>query len=47
MHRFTGILFKVQTLDTDIASGAICHINAEHALADNRLFELADLIALR
>ena len=46
MERFAGVLFKVETLDPDLAAGAVLQIDGDLALANDRLFVLADLIAL-
>ena len=51
MHRFAGILFQMQALDTDfdISEFAILVRADGHgndALSDDRILELADLIAL-
>ena len=47
MHGFSGVLFEMQAFDPDITAAAVRQINAKRALTNNRLFELADLIALR
>ena len=45
MQRLAGILFQMQPLDPDRLLTVRQH-DGEHALADHRLQELADLIAL-
>ena len=47
MQGFSGILFQMDTLNPDIMGRAIRQLYGQHPLANNRMFELADLIALR
>ena len=46
VDRLAGVLLQVQALDADLQRGAV-DIDLHLALADNRLLELRDLIALR
>ncbi len=47
MQRFAGVLLEVQALDAYPHRLAVGHIDDDFALADDRGFVLADLIALR
>ena len=47
MQRFAGILFEMQTLDTDRNLRAVWQIDQHNPFPDNRVLVLADLIALR
>src|SRR5690606_10166220 len=47
MQALAGVLLKMQAGDADLARLAVLEIDGDHALADDRLQILADLIALR
>ena len=47
VQRLAGILLEMQTLDADPHGLAVGHVDHDLALADDRRFVLADLIALR
>src|SRR5262249_2049152 len=47
VQRFSGVLFKMQPLDPDLHGLAVGQIDDDLALAHERRFVLADLIALR
>ena len=47
VQRFAGILFEMQPLDADPHRLAVRHVDRDLALADDRRFILADLVALR
>ena len=46
MQALARVLFEMQPLDANF-NLAVGHVQHDHALADHRLFELADLVALR
>ena len=47
MHRLARILFEVQPRDADGLGGPVGQLDVDLAGADDRMRELADLIALR
>ena len=47
VQRLAGVLLEMQALDADLHGLAIGHVDDDLALADDRRFVLADLIALR
>ena len=47
VQRFAGILLEMQPLDADAHRLAVGHVDHDLALADDRRFVLADLVALR
>ena len=47
VQRFAGVLFEVQPLDADAHRLAVRHVDDDFALAHDRRFVLADLVALR
>ena len=47
VQRFAGILLEMQPLDADAHRLAVRHVDDDLALADDRRFVLADLVALR
>jgi hypothetical protein len=47
VDRLARILFDMDALDPDLARDAGRHVHQHLALADDRVFELADLVALR
>jgi hypothetical protein len=46
VQAFAGVFFQVRTGDADALDGAVFQGNVQVALADNRQFHLADLVAL-
>ena len=47
MHRLARILLQMQPFDANVLGGAIFQINGDDTRANDRLFELGNLIALR
>ena len=47
MQRLAGVLLEMQPLDADAHGLAVVQVDDNFALADDRRFVLADLVALR